>query len=76
MAAKTKDRLVAIYFYEDSPFTLVEVYGIYPVEEEKPNVFEWFDLFNENGDCLNLGDPFYTDDLKPPTWQEVKDSIA
>ena len=70
MASKTKDRLVATYFYEDAPHKIVEVYGIYPVDSCLPDEYEWYDLIDEACDCINLGDPIYSDD-GPPSWATV-----
>ena len=40
--------------------------------ETPENEYDFFDLYNENGICLNEGDPFY----EFPTWADVKEYLT
>ena len=57
---------VAKYFYGDRKWA--SVYACYPDMEAYDNRRPGFwDVYDENGVCLNEGDPFYA----MPTWGDV-----
>jgi hypothetical protein len=61
MANSGSDTLVKTYRIGGR---VIEVYGV--VYPDKPDKFDFYDLY-EDGECINLGDPFY----HKPTRAEV-----
>ena len=57
------DELVATYHFGKQK---IYVYGCW--DKDSTVHYDFYDIYDENGECLNLGEPFY----KLPTRKEVK----
>lgn len=60
---------------------LVDIYGCWD-EETPENTFEFYEAFlRETGECLNLGDPWYSGDdtatdTTPPSAKDVAEALT
>lgn len=61
------NQLLAIFYIVQRP---IYVYGCWD-EETPEHEFDFYDLYDEEGRCLNEGSPFF----ESPTWQDVKDFL-
>jgi len=50
------NELLATYHYKGR---IYDVYGCWD-KETKENSFDFYDIEERDGECLNLGDPYYT----------------
>jgi hypothetical protein len=51
-----------IQIYQIENFGTVELDAIYFEEEGRQDEIEYYDLYDKDGNCLNLGEPFYDEE--------------
>ena len=61
------NQLMATYYIYQQTFY---IYGCWD-KETPENKFDFFDLYDKQGSCLNEGDPFF----EFPTYDEIKDFV-
>lgn len=65
-----ENQLVATFFYGPTQRE-INVYGC--ADEDTPEgTFDFYDIFDDSGECLNEGNPFY----HFPTWFEVGEFVT
>ena len=61
------NQAVGLYWICGQEYT---IYGCWD-KDTKENCFDFYDVYNAEGICINEGEPFY----KFPTWEELKEYL-
>ena len=48
-----------------------ETFSVYGIYNDDNNYFDYYDVFDENGNCVNEGSPFY----QLPTVEQIKEIL-
>ncbi len=55
---------------------IIRVYLCWCGDDDKKDDNRFYDFFNEEGACINLGEPWFDDDEGIPSWQDVKEAFG